>query len=436
MTCVPARMSTDYPDSHYHRELAPVTRRARFEGPAQTEVCIVGGGLAGLCLACDLAAAGVDVAVLEARRIAWGASGRNGGFVSAGYALGLAALRARLGRDHARRLGAISRRGVHLVRERIARHGARVAAVHGVLTVWRHPGGDEPRVHCELVEELLGQHCETWPRERVRAVLRSERYFEAVHDDEGFHVQPLAYALALADAAAADGARLYESSAALGLRRTQRGWRVLTAAGDMQARHVVLAGSALLGRLEPRLARAVLPVTTYMMTTEPLGERLREAIRTDMAVADTRGAGDYYRVRDGRIVWGGRMTTRLAPPSRLARLLGADLLAVYPQLAGVRVDSAWSGLMGYSRHRMPLIGRLEDGLWYLTAFGGHGLNTSAALAELLARAIASGDDEYRQFAPFAPVWTGGLVGRALAQATYWHYQFGDWLRERGALTRR
>jgi len=172
-----------------------------------------------------------------------------------------------------------------------------------------------------------------------------------------------------------------------------------------------------------------------MMATEPLGERLASTIRTTAAVADTRSAGDYYRVLDGRILWGGRMTTRATPPAHLAHLLRADLLDVYPQLGAVRVECAWSGLMGYARHRMPLVGRFPGGPWYCTAFGGHGLNTTAVGAELVARAIATGDDEYRLFEPFAPVWGGGAVGRLVAQTTYWHYRLGDLWRERHARRR-
>ena len=430
-------MTADYPDSHYHRALAPVAARAPLAGRVECETCVVGGGLAGLCTALPLAERGREVVVLEAGRVAWSASGRNGGFVSAGYAASLDRLVRRLGRDHARRLARISRDGVGLVRERVSRLGLAAAGlVEGMLVVARHPAAAEARAARDLAADLLGSSLQVWSPERVREVLRSPRYFDAVYDPEACHLQPLAWSLGLADAVEAAGGRVHERSAALELRRDAGAWVVATAGGRVRAREVVLAGSAHLGRLQPRLARAVLPVATYMMATEPLGERLAEAVRTPAAVADTRNAGDYYRARDGRILWGGRMTTRTAEPARLAALLRGDLVGVYPQLDGVRVETAWSGLMGYTRHRMPLVGRLQPGLWTCTAFGGHGLNTTAACGELVARGIAGLDDEYRLFEPFGAVWAGGPAGRVAAQATYWHYQLGDrwreWRARRGA----
>ena len=426
-------MTPEYPDSHYHRQLAPVQGHPPLTGELETDTCVVGGGLAGVSTALELAERGRSVILLEAGRIAWSASGRNGGLVSAGWACGIERLVTRLGRDHARRLAALSRRGVQRVRERIRSLGIHAAApLPGMLLAWRYPPGDELLAAAARARELLLAEPVAWSREQLRAALRTARYFGALHDAEAFHFQPLAYTLGLTEAAVARGVGVHENSRALSLGREPGGWRVRTGGGSVRARHVVLAGSAHLGRLEPRLAKAVLPVATYMMATEPLGERLAMAIRTQSAVADTRNAGDYYRARDGRILWGGRMTTATAEPRRLAALLRDDLLAVYPQLAGVRVQTAWSGLMGYTRHRMPLVGPLEEGLWACTAFGGHGVNTTAACAELVARAIAEGDDGWRLLEPFGPVRVGGRTGRLAAQATYWYYRLGDRLRERRA----
>lgn len=167
----------------------------------------------------------------------------------------------------------------------------------------------------------------------------------------------------------------------------------------------------------------MLPVATYVAVTESLRQ---DAILTQSAVSDSRRAGNYFRlVGEGRILWGGAITTRLAEPARLARRMREDMLSVFPQLGNPRVDHAWAGLMGYARHKMPLIGGDGQGRWWATAFGGHGMNTTAMAGILLARAIAAGDDEYRRFAPFAPQWTGGPCGRSAVQASYWWMQFKD-----------
>jgi glycine/D-amino acid oxidase-like deaminating enzyme len=149
------------------------------------------------------------------------------------------------------------------------------------------------------------------------------------------------------------------------------------------------------------------------------------------AISDNRFSSDYYRaLGDTRILWGGRISARRSEPGQLARFMLADLLKVYPQLEGARVASAWYGLMSYAVHKMPQIGQLSPGLWYAMGFGGSGMGTTTVAGELLASAIAENDDRYRLFAPFGLTPTGGPVGVAAAQLTYWSYQLRDALRAR------
>jgi gamma-glutamylputrescine oxidase len=198
---------------------------------------------------------------------------------------------------------------------------------------------------------------------------------------------------------------------------------VRTAGGAVTVAQVVYCVSALDRRLHRATGRAVLPVATYIAVTEPLQQG---AIRTEHAVSDSRRAGNYFRLIDERrILWGGAITTRVAEPTRLAENMKRDMLGVFPLLGNPRIDYAWAGLMGYARHMMPLIGGDGQGQWWATAFGGHGMNTTAMGGILIARAIAAKDDEYRRFAAFAPVWAGGPFGRAGVQATYWFMQWKD-----------
>lgn len=424
-------MNADYPDTHYRRLAGTLPAPVPLTGRLECDVCVVGGGLAGLSAALSLATRGRRVVLLEARRIGYGASGRNGGFVTAGFALSAETLLARAGRDDGRRLYALSREGVALVRNRIAAFGIAAAQpVSGAIVAWRYPAGDEVLRTRDRLRECFGVEREVWPVERVRGALRSARYFEALADGEGLHMDPLAYALGLARALEAHGARVHEASPVTTLRRMGATLVACTAHGAVHAAHVVLATSAYGEDLHPRLAAATLPVATYMIATQALGPRLATAIDTDAAVADTRNAGDYYRAREGRILWGGRMTALTREPRRLAALLLADVVGVYPQLAGVRVETAWSGLMGYSRHRMPLLLELEPGLWSCTNFGGHGLNTTAIAGELVARAITGEDDELRRFARFGTAWTGGPLGALAAESVYRAYVIADRWRER------
>jgi hypothetical protein len=252
-----------------------------------------------------------------------------------------------------------------------------------------------------------------------------------VHFPTAFHIHPLNYALGLAAAAERDGARIFEHTPAGALDPAGVRKRVETPGGTVRARHVVLAGATGIGAIDAPVAETVLPITSYLAVTAPLGEKLFEAIRYNGAVADNRRAGDYYRiVSDDRLMWGGRISTRTSTPWRLKSLLRNDIVRIYPQLAGTEIEYAWTGVMAYAVHKMPQIGELAPGYWLAGAFGGHGLNTTAMAGEMIARAIIEGDDRWRLFSPYELVWAGGRLGRATAQALFWTAQARDGLHAR------
>jgi hypothetical protein len=209
--------------------------------------------------------------------------------------------------------------------------------------------------------------------------------------------------------------------------------RIVTPVARLRANHVVLCGNVQIAALMPRVAAALIPITTYVITTAPLGPRLAEAIGYRGAVSDSELADNHYRIVDGdRLMWSGRMTTWARNPRRYVRALTADIKRTYPQLGEVAVDYTWSGTLGNSIHRMPQIGELGPGLWLASGFGGHGLNTTAMAGNLIARAIVDGDQTWRQFTPFELVWAGGILGRATAQMYYWMKRLRDAIGERRA----
>lgn len=424
-------MTALHVDSHYARTANPGPSRPPLAGSRQTEICVVGGGLAGLATALGLAERGKSVALLESRQVAWGASGRNGGFVAPGFSLGAADLAARLGQDHARALYDLSRDAVATIRARIEAYAIDCDPVfQGYLKpAWQfRPAALQLKQG--FLTDVLHVKSEYWPREKVRTVLKSERYHDALFDPDGFHLHPLNFALGIAAAIESRGGVIFETSPVISLERTSGGrWRVSTGAGRVEAETVVVCTGGYTEGLVTRLRRAIVPVATYVMVTKPLGPALGDAIRSRSAVADSRRAGNYYRVLPGdRLLWGGGMTALIAEPSALADRMCRDLGRVYPQLDHAEPDTAWSGLMGYARHQMPQIGELKPGLWHATAFGGHGLNTTTMAGEIVAGAIADGDDRYRQFSPFGLSWTGGrLIGGAAAEAAYAWYQLRDWM---------
>jgi hypothetical protein len=201
---------------------------------------------------------------------------------------------------------------------------------------------------------------------------------------------------------------------------------VVTPSARLRAAHVVLAGNTGLGGLMPKLAATLLPVTTYVAVTAPLGERLAQAVAYSGAVTDTERADNHYRIVDGdRLLWSGGMTTWASDARRFERRLAADIGRTFPQLGSVAIEHVWAGTLGNAVHKMPQIGEISRGLWLASAFGGHGFNTTAMAGELIARGMVEGDQTWRLFAPYDLVWAGGTLGRAAVQLGYWKTRISE-----------
>ncbi len=283
----------------------------------------------------------------------------------------------------------------------------------------------------QLLADHYGVQWEWLAQAELRDLIHSERYFDGLFERDALHLHPLNYAIGLAAAAAAQGVRIHEQSGVRRLRRDGLRWRIETAHGSLHADQVVLACGGYLAGLQRKIDRSILPIATYVMVTEPLGDRLGECLHTRAAIYDSRFAFDYYRpLVDGRLLWGGRISIRNRSPDAVRRLLRQDMLRVFPALKDARIDYAWSGLMSYARHQMPQIGGRDDGLWWAQAFGGHGLSSTCAAGELLAAAIAEGDDGWKAFADYGLPSTYRPFGYLAAQAGYWRAELNDWFKVR------
>jgi gamma-glutamylputrescine oxidase len=413
-----------YTASWYTETMVAAPERGPLTSDIDVDVCVVGAGLAGLTTARELARRGWSVAVLEARRIAWNASGRNTGFVLPGFAESIDVVVRRVGLDHAKDLWALSEAGLDYVRTTI-----RETAMPGVdptpgwLKVSKTDDADDDLALVTLIGQELGSEIEGWPTERVREVLRSHHYFHAIHFPTAFHIHPLNYAIGLAAAAEAAGARIYEGTPVLSIDAAGVRKLVNTPSARLRADHIVLAGNVHLGAVMPRITGTLIPIWTYVATTAPLGPRLADAIAYRGAVSDSDLADNHYRVVGGdRLMWSGGMTTWERNPQRFVDQLKTDIARVYPQLGEIEIDHIWTGVLGNALHRMPQIGELSPRVWLASGFGGHGINTTAMAGNIIARAIADGDDTWRLFLPYELVWAGGRIGRAVAQVHYWWFR--------------
>jgi glycine/D-amino acid oxidase-like deaminating enzyme len=401
--------------------MVQVPDRPALTTDLDTEVCVIGAGLAGLTTARELARRGWSVAVLEARRVAWNASGRNTGFVLPGFAQDIDLVLKRVGFDHAKRLWELSEAGLEYVRATIRE--TEMPGVEPVEAGWlkvaKTDDAEADLATVRLVGQDFGSLIEGWSTERVREALRSKHYFHAVSFPTAFHIHPLNYALGLAAAAEAAGARIFENTPVLTVDADGVRKRIATPKANLRAAHIVLAGNVHLGNVMPRVSGTLLPVWTYVATTAPIGGRLESAIRYRGAISDTDFADNHYRVVGGdRLMWSGGVTTWEGTPRRFAGKLKADIESVFPQLAGVEVEHVWTGVLGNTLHRMPQIGELSPRVWLASGFGGHGLNTTAMAGNIITRAIDEGDDTWRLFLPYELVWAGGRMGRAMAKVYY------------------
>ena len=404
-----------------------VTGRKRYR------IAIVGGGLAGVSTAVSLVERGVnDVCIVEADEPGAGASGRNGGFVFAGYSLANDALLEQVGRAQAERLHGWTRAAVRRVRERIDRYriDCQVNDAGVVLADWF--GDDETlRDFARRMRSELGFELDFLTRESLSGQVFSARYGCGLHEPGSFHFNPLRHIRGLTQHLRAHGVAVHGRSPVRSVTRTRSGWRLQLPHGEVNAEQLALCTGGYDRRLWPPLNRALQPIATYIAATEPLGERIRELLPRPVAVYDTRFAFDYFRaLPDTRLLWGGRISTARRSPDAIRRLMRRDLQRVFPQIAGVAFEHAWGGWMSYARHEMPLLGRTEQGVWYGLAFGGHGMATTTLAGDILAEALTGDPERLKAFERWAPCWAGGWLGRVAVQARYWRLQAGDAWRAR------
>lgn len=422
MDCpLPPRQDPALPPSWYAASVSPRVAAPALDGDAHVDVAILGGGYTGLSAALELAARGMRVVVLEARRIGWGASGRNGGQVLCGYGCEVDTLEALVGRADARTLFDFSRQGVALVRQRIIDHGIACHWVAGHASVPIRPR--QARALHAAMETLVQRYdhpMQWWDRATLHRQLDSPRYLGAMFDPLSGHLHPLAFVHGLADAALAAGARIHEQTPVLELLRSPRP-RLRTATGTVHASHVLIAGNAWLQGIAPALERHIMPVGTYIGATPVLGaERARALIRNDMAVSDTDWVLDYFRLsHDHRVLFGGGASYSALPPAGLATVMQRRLWRVFPQLRGVPLEYVWGGYVDITTHRAPHWGRLTPDIYFAQGFSGHGVAAANLAGQVIAEAIAgqAGRLDVFERLPQRPFPGGRLMRMPLLVAT-------------------
>ena len=397
---------TERIDSYYTASCNDHSHYPSLKGTVEVETCIIGGGLSGIGTALPLAQQQHSVALIEAARIGYGASGRNGGQVIYGYAAEMSNLASMIGLKNAQTLWQWSREAVTLIEQQIQTYqiscdwqrGYAHAAIRSrqlrALTEWMKEAAEHYHFH----------DYEVWNSNQLQQQLASERYTGAIFDHQAGHLHPLNYLLGLARAAARAGALLFEHSPMLSLETWQRGYRITTPNGNIIAKNLVIAVNAFTRSLRQTPIKAleakILPVSTYMIATQPLGERAQQLIKNNMAVCDTRFVLDYYRLSaDKRLLFGGKVNYSGREPGRLQLIqsMRRDMLKVFPQLADAEIDYVWGGLVDISMNRLPHFGRLNPQLYFLQGFSGHGVAAAGMGGQIIAEAISGDDSRLNMF---------------------------------------
>ncbi len=393
---------------------APFRTRLSFD--MDVDICVVGAGLAGLTVAREAARLGASVAVLEGRHVGWNASGHQLGTVMPGYGLPIGDLIERIGLEDARELWSLSKEGADYVRAAATEElMPGIALTEGALEVSNVDAGETLISRLQTLSEDFETEVEGWQVDRVRAELKTGRYFHGIYYPKAFQIDGRKYVHGLAALAKRAGARIFEDTPVVSIDPSGVRKRIVTPSARLRASHIVLAGNIHLGAASRRLSETLLPVWRYAGVTEPLGDRLAEVISFQGSVTDSDGI-DHFRIVDGdRLMWASPETTWDAQPGRFGSAIQRRIATVFPQLGKVAMADMFGGAVGVTVHGMPQIGQLRKGLWVASGFGRQGLNTSAMAGQLIARSVLWGDERWRLFSPFELVWAGGATGRVAGQ---------------------
>ncbi|TBU87333.1 NAD(P)/FAD-dependent oxidoreductase [Phytopseudomonas dryadis] len=420
---------TAYPHSYYAASANAAPPRPPLEGEVETDVCIIGAGYTGLSTALFLLENGMRVRIVEAARVGFGASGRNGGQIVNSYSRDIDTIERTVGAREAQLLGQMAFEGGRIIRQRIATYGIQCdlkdGGVFAAITA-------KQMKHLEAQKRLWERYghtqLELLDGTRIRQVVATDRYLGGMLDMSGGHIHPLNLALGEAAAVESLGGIIHEQTPAV---RIERGASpvVHTPQGRIRTKFVVVAGNAYLGNLVPELAAKSMPCGTQVITTEPLSDELASSLLPqDYCVEDCNYLLDYYRLSaDKRLIFGGGVVYGARDPANIEAMVRPNLLKTFPQLREVKIDYAWTGNFLLTLSRLPQVGRIGDNIYYSQGCSGHGVTYTHLAGKVLAEALRGQAERFDAFAglPHYPFPGGQLLRVPLSALGAWYYSLRD-----------
>lgn len=416
--------------SYYAASANPAPARPELVGDHQIDICIVGAGYSGLSTGLHLVEKGYKVAIIEGAGVGWGASGRNGGQIVNGLNASLQTIRKRYGQDTASFVAGLVQEGGEIIRERIKTYDIQCDLKEkNIFTALTPAHMKELESRMELWASYGLHHQEMLDKSQLREHVNSDLYEGGMIDHTGGHMHPLNLALGEAAAFESLGGTVYEMSPVIHVETDSAQPVVKTAKGQMTCTTLVLCGNAYLGHVVPALAARVMPVSTQVMATEPLGdERARDLIPQDACVEDIRYILDYYRLSgDKRLLFGGGTVYGGSDPRDIEAKLRPNMIKVFPELRDIRIDYAWSGNFALSFSRVPQMGRLGNNTYFAHGYSGHGVTGSHTFGRILSEAIDGDRTRFDVFenVPWYPFPGGRMFRVPYSVAGSWWYALRD-----------
>ena len=390
----------NYPQSWYSATAEPLNAFPNLKGSKKYDICIVGAGYTGLSSALHLSSLGYSVAVLDAHRVGFGASGRNGGQLGAGQRVNQDELVSKIGENNADKMWHLANDAVSTVKEIINTNNIDCHIKPGIATLgFNSKEVKELHNYAEYLEKRYSyKGLELLSHDDCNTLCCSEKYTGGILDMNAAHLHPLRFIFGLAKAAILAGTDIFEQSEVVKLIPGKVN-RTITKVGEIQSDFVVLGCNGYLGNLEPKVAAKVMPINNFIIATEPLGKRTEEVLTKDIAVADTKFVVNYFRLsKDKRLLFGGGENYSYKFPKNITSTVLKPMLEIFPQLSNVKIDYAWGGTLGITRQRMPYFCRVTDTILSVSGYSGHGLGTATHAGKLISMAINGQQDGFNTMA--------------------------------------
>ncbi|WP_222912086.1 MULTISPECIES: NAD(P)/FAD-dependent oxidoreductase [Pseudomonadaceae] len=421
--------NTPYPFSYYAASANPAPARAALDSMVETDVCVIGAGYTGLSTALFLLEHGFRVVVLEAAKVGFGASGRNGGQIVNSYSRDIDSVERSAGSHEAQLIGSMAFEGGQIIRERISRYGIKCDLKNGgVFAAFNAKQIRHLEAQKALWERYGYDQLEMLDHNGIRNVVACERYAGGMLDHGGGHIHPLNLALGEADAVESLGGAIYEQSPAIRIVRGSRP-QVHTQRGQVTAKFVVVAGNAYLGGLVPELAAKSMPCGTQVIATEPLEPELAAALLPqDYCVEDCNYLLDYFRLSaDKRLIYGGGVVYGARDPADIEAIIRPKMLKTFPQLRDVKTEFTWTGNFLMTLSRLPQVGRLDGNLYYSQGCSGHGVTYTHIAGKVIAEALRGQAERFDAFAslPHYPFPGGQSFSAPLSALGALYYSMRD-----------